>query len=288
MEPAWRLQPLKRLGPISFCDPRTRVWQVLGRPSSPSSDDWSVLADRFVIPGSSVAEVEYDGDQLVLGVTVARRQVELDGIPLLDRPADQVTQALHAAGHQTDSPVRELELNALGFRLNVALDGTVRSAHAVRADYEEVLARLSYEEPSEMEPLQRIIPCAVCGATAARIEVLPPGHLPSDWNSWSRGRREAHQRYRVRGTWKFRNESPGGSGGPGEVSPEKAQRIIAAFQEPLSFKRVHEAGLYDDAGFCELCDKAYCAVHWNASATGYGICPAGHGKSLDFNWSPDG
>jgi hypothetical protein len=44
------------------------------------------------------------------------------------------------------------------------------------------------------------------------------------------------------------------------------------------------AGFYDDAGFCQDCDAPSCYRHWHVSQTGYGHCPAGHGKSLDPHW----
>lgn len=44
--------------------------------------------------------------------------------------------------------------------------------------------------------------------------------------------------------------------------------------------------LYDDIGFCDECKVPYCDIHWSVSATGYGTCPKGHGKSLDPHWSP--
>ena len=43
-------------------------------------------------------------------------------------------------------------------------------------------------------------------------------------------------------------------------------------------------GFYDDAGFCQDCNAPYCYRHWHVSETGYGHCPAGHGKSLDPHW----
>ena len=48
--------------------------------------------------------------------------------------------------------------------------------------------------------------------------------------------------------------------------------------------RTATAGFYDDAGFCQDCDAAYCYRHWHVSETGYEHCPAGHGKSLDPHW----
>ena len=72
-----------------------------------------------------------------------------------------------------------------------------------------------------------------------------------------------------------------------DCSTEEAAPYLAAFSQPLTFEKVHGAELYDDAGFCEECDKPYCYDHWKVSAGGYGHCPEGHGKSLDPHWSPD-
>ena len=77
----------------------------------------------------------------------------------------------------------------------------------------------------------------------------------------------------------------GGNGWVGDpVSADRAQVIIEAFRRPLRFQQVHTAGLYDDAGFCEHCDAAYCHRHWHLSDTGYGRCPHQHGKSIDPSW----
>jgi hypothetical protein len=60
-----------------------------------------------------------------------------------------------------------------------------------------------------------------------------------------------------------------------------------AFAEPYTFAKVHTAGLWDDAGFCEECDAAYCYAHWHDDKVGQFRCPRGHWKSLDPHWSPD-
>ena len=67
---------------------------------------------------------------------------------------------------------------------------------------------------------------------------------------------------------------------------DRAQVIIEAFRRPYRFPQVHTAGLYDDAGFCEQCDAAYCHRHWHLSDTGHGRCPHQHGKSLDPSAPP--
>lgn len=91
------------------------------------------------------------------------------------------------------------------------------------------------------------------------------------------------------GSWYFIYQGIEGGNGPAgdPVSNQRAQQLSEAFHDPLTYERVHQAGLHDDAGFCGECRAAYCYSHWRPSPTGYGTCPAGHGKSLDPHWSPD-
>jgi hypothetical protein len=77
-----------------------------------------------------------------------------------------------------------------------------------------------------------------------------------------------------------------GNGLGDPVSAERAWRIAEGFAEPLSWERVREAGFYD-SGVCQECDAPYCYRHWQVTQSGYGRCPAGHGKSLDPHWSPE-
>ena len=79
----------------------------------------------------------------------------------------------------------------------------------------------------------------------------------------------------------------GGNGLGDDIAPEEAARYADAFSEPLTYERVHGARLYDDAGFCAQCKLPYCSHHWNPTDSGYGVCPRGHGKSLDPHWSPE-
>ena len=99
------------------------------------------------------------------------------------------------------------------------------------------------------------------------------------------------------GTWQLRFEgltgmnfaSPGPSDAGDPISGERAQAILAAFKGPdYDTAKIEAAGFYDDAGFCRPCERFYCATHWNISSTGGGTCPAGHFKSLDPHWHPDG
>jgi len=45
------------------------------------------------------------------------------------------------------------------------------------------------------------------------------------------------------------------------AAAERATRIAEAFGTPHSYDRVHGAGFYDDAGFCEACGVPYCSRH---------------------------
>jgi hypothetical protein len=138
-------------------------------------------------------------------------------------------------------------------------------------------------------PMVAAPPCAACGARSARIELVPPGTLPAEWHLWSDRHRETFARYRDPGRWCLLVEGiAAGNGWAGDtLDAGGAARIAAAFRKPWTYTRVHQAGFYDDAGFCAQCDAPYCFQHWHVSAIGYGHCPAGHGKSLDPHWSPD-
>jgi hypothetical protein len=106
-------------------------------------------------------------------------------------------------------------------------------------------------------------PCAECGQAASHVELISPALAGEDG-------------------WRFVYSGPGGSNGGGDlVSQERAQRLAEAFAEPFRFTTIATAGLYDNAGFCERCDVAYCGAHWNVTSSGFGTCPRGHGTSLD-------
>jgi len=91
----------------------------------------------------------------------------------------------------------------------------------------------------------------------------------SAWNRW----------------WLIFEGVTAGNGLGDAVAEERAQRLSDAFEPPLSYERVQLADFYDDAGMCGSCDVAYCIDHWQTTASGYGTCPRGHGKSLDPFWS---
>lgn len=125
---------------------------------------------------------------------------------------------------------------------------------------------LSKSEPSGGES-RYDIECHKCGEPASTVQLVPPRAQSSQWRLIFRG-------------------VLAGNGGGTLISEEEAARYRDAFSEPHTFAKVHQIGLYDDAGFCEVCNAAYCSDHWNPSQGGYGRCPNGHGKSLDPHWSP--
>lgn len=130
--------------------------------------------------------------------------------------------------------------------------------------------------------LLAVLPCAVCGAPSSRVELVAPGELPADWESWSQDRRDWFLGYRKPDQWYLFYEGPAAGNGSGDhIGHDEAARILRGFREPHTFDQVHAAGFYDDAGFCATCKMPYCSRHWRVSATGYGHCPEGHGKSLD-------
>lgn len=130
--------------------------------------------------------------------------------------------------------------------------------------------------------------CTACGKPASHVELVPPGGLPSARDTWPPEHQAVYSEYHDATMWRFVFEGIAGGNGLGDdCSADEAAPYLAAFSQPLTFEKVHGAKLYDDAGFCEECDKPYCYEHWNVSAGGYGHCPEGHGKSLDPHWSPD-
>jgi hypothetical protein len=144
------------------------------------------------------------------------------------------------------------------------------------------------DNPFMAEGMVAAPPCAACGAPSARVELVAPGELPADWEQWKNDQKDSFRRYRDPARWWLLFEGvAAGNGGGDPVTTEEADRLAAAFGLPYSYARVHSAGLYDDAGFCGSCGLPYCSGHWQASRSGYGHCPEGHGKSLDPHWSPE-
>ena len=104
--------------------------------------------------------------------------------------------------------------------------------------------------------------CSRCEGQASRIEITPDLFL----------------KYAGPGGW---------NGDVGDKIPEEdAAAIIEIFADPIEPERL-KSRFYDMAGFCSVCMAFYCESCWNSSATGFGKCPEGHGKSLDPHWSPN-
>jgi hypothetical protein len=129
--------------------------------------------------------------------------------------------------------------------------------------------------------------CKECGASCASIEVLAPDELPAEWVSWEQARRDQFTTYRIPSSHYLIYEGPGGGNGwvGDPISPEEAAAILAAIANPTP-EAMRACGFYDGAGLCTQCREFYCPKHWSISATGYGTCPRGHGKSLDPHWHP--
>jgi hypothetical protein len=131
--------------------------------------------------------------------------------------------------------------------------------------------------------------CMICGRPSATIEVIPPHMAPSEWAAWAEARREAFAKYRVAESHQLLYAGPGGSNGwvGDAIDPDRAAQIVAAFSAAPSAELIRAAGFSDAAGFCAHCGCFYCPKHWSVSATGFGRCARGHGKSLDPHWHPE-
>jgi hypothetical protein len=129
--------------------------------------------------------------------------------------------------------------------------------------------------------------CAVCGDVGGRVELVAPGAVPVVWETWPASSREVFRQHRPADTWYLVYRGIEAGNGLGDtVDADRARQLAAAFAEPLSYGRIHGAGLYDDAGWCGECDVPYCGRHWRPSETGHGRCPKGHEKSLDPHGHP--
>ena len=116
--------------------------------------------------------------------------------------------------------------------------------------------------------------------------MILPDELPAEWGAWPQQDRDAFLCRRTASSHHLIYAGPGGSNGLGDsISPERAAEILAAIANPTP-KTMKAADFYDGAGMCDQCGEFYCPTHWSISATGYGFCPRGHGKSLDPHWSP--
>jgi len=127
--------------------------------------------------------------------------------------------------------------------------------------------------------------CKECGRRCSSIEVILPNELPAEWPAWPQEHRDAFLRRRISSSHHLLYEGPGGgngwSGDP--ISPAHAAAFLVAIVNPTP-EAMKACGLYDSAGLCAKCGEFYCPEHWSISATGHGVCPRGHGKSLDPHW----
>jgi hypothetical protein len=126
--------------------------------------------------------------------------------------------------------------------------------------------------------------CVTCGRDAARVEVLSPQEFDELLRSWPEERRQGWERLKTPTSYFLISQTVGGSGHR-IITAQEADRIQRALSEPLDLEAL-QATFYDRAGYCVECGEYYCGRHWSISATGYGRCPNGHGKSLDPHWSP--
>ncbi len=130
-------------------------------------------------------------------------------------------------------------------------------------------------------------PCQVCGKPAVRVEIVPPGELPQEWDHWKPAHRQSFSKYRdaTKYVLIFKGVERGnGLGNP--ISEQEAREIVGMLSPKLDLEAVHRH-FYDDLGYCAECAAFYCSTHWSSSRGGYGHCPNGHGKSLDPHWSPE-
>jgi hypothetical protein len=93
-----------------------------------------------------------------------------------------------------------------------------------------------------------------------------PGHVPAGWEQWPGTVRDSIVRRRALGQWYLLFKGVATYNGYGDpIDASRAGRTAQAFQLPLTFVRLHTAGFYDDAGFCQDCDAP--------SPTSIGTCP---------------
>jgi len=184
------------------------------------------------------------------------------------------------------------ERAAGGYRVldSEAVQVCVDRVRELREEDERKRTRERERQARMARPIVAATPCAVCGTPYQRIELIAPGGLPSQWNDWDPSRQDMFLRlYRQPDRWHLLIDRPDDNdydlGQP--IDAAWAGQIMAAFEPPLSYDRVHTAGFYDDAGFCDRCDAPYCHRHWNVSSSGLGTCPGGHDKSLDPHRRPE-
>lgn len=129
--------------------------------------------------------------------------------------------------------------------------------------------------------------CAECGKHSARLELVPPGSNPIEWDAWTDQFRRAYSEYHDPEMWRFIYSGiEAGNGLGSDISADRAGALAAAVEGP-DLDGLAKEGIIDLVGFCRGCVLPYCYDHWNVSGSGYGTCPRGHGTSLDPHWSPD-
>lgn len=163
---------------------------------------------------------------------------------------------------------------------DVHITASARYSHIVILD---VIRR---ETVSTAAGMVAASPCAACGSPSARIELVPPGQLPADWDQWGGERQDAFQRGRGQYLWHLLFEgATAGNGWAGvPIEDGLAERMTEAFHQPWDYARIRAAGFHQDVGFCGECEATYCHRHWQVSNTGVVRCPQGHAKSLDPPW----
>jgi hypothetical protein len=130
-------------------------------------------------------------------------------------------------------------------------------------------------------------PCQVCGKHAVRLEIVPPGGLPQEWDNWKPADRQIYSKHR--NATKYVHILEGvecGNGLGNPISEQEARDIVGMLSPKFDLEAVHRR-FYDDLGYCAECREFYCSTHWSPSRGGYSHCPNGHGKSLDPHWSPE-
>jgi hypothetical protein len=182
---------------------------------------------------------------------------------------------------RVDDGYRVLDWEAVEYALDGVRQRQGEDPEALAADRDhEARAWARLATPMVVTP-----PCTACGTPSARVELVAPGEVPAGWEQWPGTVQASIVRQRQPGQWYLLFKGIAAYNGYGDpIEASRAGRIARAFQPPLSFAQVHTAGFYDDAGFCQDCDAAYCYRHWHVTESGYGYCPRGHGKSLDPHW----
>jgi hypothetical protein len=119
--------------------------------------------------------------------------------------------------------------------------------------------------------------CAECGQLASRTELAAPGQVPDEFARWSPSRQATFLLSRDFGKWHLVTTAPDGRQEDRAVTDEDAAAITDACTPPLSYARIHAAGLPGDAGFCPRCDAPYCRRCWHDTGSVL-RCPHGHDK----------